>query len=129
MSANGPQPRPTTDPADTRDKASPAPPTPWMPPNAGTTPNAERYLLEADALRRRQLRSALLHGSCRTWRDNRRIWPGVVAGIVVVAVILASFAVAKAIAKKKKDDQELERQEQSVSAVWTARVPADRAGL
>ncbi|MDQ3484607.1 MAG: hypothetical protein M3445_04235 [Actinomycetota bacterium] len=128
MSTNGPQ-RPTTNLADSRDQAAPAPPRPWMPPNAGTTPNAERYLLEADALRRRQLRSALLHGSGRTWRDNRRIWPGVVAGIVVVAVILASFAVAKAIANKKKDDAELEQQEQSVSAVSKTRVPPDRAGL
>lgn len=73
-------------------------PVPWAPPNANKTPNAERYLLEADALRRRQLRSAILHGSSRTWRDNRRIWPGVVAGIVVVAVILAVLAVAKVIA-------------------------------
>ncbi|HET8684453.1 MAG TPA: hypothetical protein VFM54_21655, partial [Micromonosporaceae bacterium] len=40
-----------------------------------TTPNAERYLLEADSLRRRQLRSALLHGSTRVWRERRRIWP------------------------------------------------------
>lgn len=79
------------------------PATPWMPPNAGTTPNAERYLLEADALRRRQLHSALLHGSSRTWRDQRRIWPGVVAGIVVVAVILATFAVIKAFKKSEEN--------------------------
>lgn len=82
----------------------PTPPAPWMPPNAGKTPNAERYLLEADALRRRQLRSALLHGSSRTWRDNRRIWPGIVAGIVVVAVILAVFAVVKAIRSNPPDN-------------------------
>ncbi len=81
-------------------------PTPWMPPNAGTTPNAERYLLEADALRRRQLHSALLHGSSRTWRDQRRIWPGVVAGIVVVAVILATFAVIKAFKKSEENDRQ-----------------------
>lgn len=98
-----------------------------MPPNAGTTPNAEKYLLEADALRRRQLRSALLHGSSRTWRDNRRIWPGVVAGIVVVAVILAAFAVAKAIAKNGGDEQG--RQQQSSAAGWTGNVPLDRTGL
>src|SRR3954464_9978057 len=82
------------------------PPTPWMPPNAGNTPNAERYLLEADALRRRQLRSALLHGSSRTWREQRRIWPGVVAGIVVVAVILATFAVMKAFKKSEEIQQQ-----------------------
>jgi hypothetical protein len=91
------------------------PPTPWMPPNAGNTPNAERYLLEADALRRRQLRSALLHGSSRTWREQRRIWPGIVAGIVVVAVILATFAVIKAF-KKSEEIQ----QQQSPTTVPTA---------
>lgn len=85
-----------------------------MPPNASNTPNAERYLLEADALRRRQLRSALLHGSSRTWRDNRRIWPGVVAGIVVVAVILASFAVWKAIDKQRDQEKREEQQQGSV---------------
>ncbi len=70
---------------------------PWIPPNARKTPNAEKYLLEADALRRRQLVSALLHGSRRTWREQRRIWPGVVAGIVVVAVIIAVFGVLRAL--------------------------------
>jgi hypothetical protein len=75
----------------------PAAPQPWMPPGARTTPNAEKYLLEADALRRRQLVSALLHGSRRTWREQRRIWPSVVAGIVVVAVIVAVFGVLRAV--------------------------------
>ncbi|HEY7044574.1 MAG TPA: hypothetical protein VH419_12970 [Nocardioidaceae bacterium] len=87
-------------------------PTPWTPPNASSTPNAERYLLEADALRRRQLRSALLHGSSRTWRDQGRIWPGVIAGIVVVTVILASFAVMKAFEKS----EELQKEQESPTA-------------
>lgn len=82
------------------------PPSPWLPPNANTTPNAERYLLEADALRRRQLRSALLHGSSRTWREHRRIWPAVVSGLVVVAVILAAFAVRRAFAEAARESQQ-----------------------
>jgi hypothetical protein len=68
-----------------------------MPPRSSPTPNAEKYLLEADALRRRQLVSALLHGSRRTWREQRRIWPGVVAGLVVVAVIVAVLGVLQAV--------------------------------
>jgi hypothetical protein len=56
-------------------------------------PNAEKHLLEADELRRRQLRSALLHGSSRTWRDRRRIWPAVVAGLIVVAVVAAAIGI------------------------------------
>lgn len=70
---------------------------PWMPPHPSPTPNAEKHLLEADALRRRQLVSALLHGSRRTWREQRRIWPAVVAGIIVVAVIVAVFGVLQAV--------------------------------
>lgn len=77
---------------------------PWMPPNAATTPNAEKYLLEADALRRRQLVSALLHGSSRTWREHRRIWPSVVAGVVVVAVVVAVFGVLKAVRSSDSDN-------------------------
>lgn len=81
-----------------------------MPPNATQTPDAERYLLEADALRRRQLRSALLHGSSRTWREHRRIWPGVVAGLVVVAVILAAFAVVQAFRETEEAQRQQEEQ-------------------
>jgi hypothetical protein len=66
------------------------------------TPNAERYLLEADSLRRRQLRSALLHGSRRTWRDRRRVWPAVVAGLVLVAVIAAAIAVYGAFRQQQE---------------------------
>lgn len=62
-----------------------------------TVPHAERYVLEADALRRRQLRSALLHGSRRTWREHRRVWPAVVVGIVVIAVVLAAMAIQWAL--------------------------------
>lgn len=71
----------------------------------GSTPNPERYLLEADSLRRRQLRSALLHGSRRTWRDRRRIWPAVLAGLVVVAVIAAAIAVAGAFERQQAQRQ------------------------
>lgn len=74
-----------------------------MPPRTSPTPNAERYLLEADALRRRQLVSALLHGSRRTWREQRRIWPGLVAGVIVVAVIVAVFGVLRAIHSTSSD--------------------------
>lgn len=69
-----------------------------------TTPNAERYVLEADAMRRRQLRSALLHGSARNWRESRRIWPAVVAGLVVVAVILAGLSVMQALKVSLKNN-------------------------
>lgn len=70
-----------------------------------STPNAERYLLESDNLRRRQLRSSLLHGSSRIWRERVRIWPAVIGGIVVLALIIAAIAVYGAFQRQKKVDQ------------------------
>lgn len=93
-----------------KDQATPPPP-PSPPPtmSLGTTPNAEKYVLEADAMRRRQLRSALLHGSSRTWREHRRVWPAVAVGIIVTAVIIAGMAVQNALneqSKKQKEQQQ-----------------------
>jgi hypothetical protein len=79
------------------------PPRPYL-----GTPNAERYVIAADNLRRRQLKSALLHGSSRTWREQRRIWPGVIAGVVAVALIVAAIAVVGAF----RTERELQRQRQ-----------------
>ena len=73
---------------------------PPQPPSYANTANAERYVLEADAMRRRQLRSALLHGSTRTWREHSKVWPGVVVGLIVAALILAGTAVRDAIASQ-----------------------------
>jgi hypothetical protein len=77
-----------------------------------TTPNAERYLIESDILRQRQLRSALLHGSTRIWRERRRIWPSVLAGVVVVAVVVAAIGVYGAFRRQQRiaDEERLQRQ-------------------
>lgn len=77
----------------------------------GNTPNAERYVLEADAMRRRQLRSALLHGSSRTWREHRRVWPAVSVGIVVAAVIVAGLAVQDALRQEEQKQNEQKQQQ------------------
>lgn len=74
------------------------------------TPNAERYVLEADAMRRRQLRSALLHGSRRTWREHRRIWPALVVGLIVVAVVVAGLAVTEAFRKTEENEKKEQRE-------------------
>jgi hypothetical protein len=84
------------------------------------TPNAERYVLEADAMRRRQLRSALLHGSRRTWRDHPRTWPAVVVGIIVVAVIIAGLAVTEAFKKTSENEKKQEQQRQNPAATAPA---------
>jgi hypothetical protein len=75
-----------------------------------TTPNAERHLLAAESLRRRQLGAALLHGSRLTWRERRRLWPAVLAGLGVAAVIIAVIAVSGAFQRQKRIDEEQERQ-------------------
>ncbi|MET0766797.1 MAG: hypothetical protein ABWY50_04060 [Aeromicrobium sp.] len=86
------------------------------------TPNAERYVLEADAMRRRQLRSALLHGSRRTWREHARAWPAVVVGLIVVAVIVAALAVTQAFQKTEENEKKQEQQSKAESSapLWTA---------
>lgn len=60
-------------------------------------------------MRRRQLRSALLHGSARTWREHRRTWPAVVVGIVVIAVALAAMAVVDAYQRQQEINEQREQ--------------------
>ncbi|WUH98884.1 hypothetical protein OHR68_36135 [Spirillospora sp. NBC_00431] len=79
-----------------------------MPAAFHTTPTAERYLLQADALRRRQLNGALLYGSGRSWRRRQRIWPAVLAGLVLVALVIGGIRVAEAF----ENQRELNRQQE-----------------
>ena len=90
------------------------------------TPNAERYVLEADAMRRRQLRSALLHGSRRTWREHRRIWPAVVVGLIVVAVVIAALAVTQAF-RKTEENERKEKQKQERPTASAPATPGPKA--
>lgn len=90
----------------------------------GGTPNAEKYVLEADAMRRRQLRSALLHGSRRTWREHRRVWPAIVIGVIATAVVVAAIAVIGAY-NAYKEQQEQEEEEQSSSWILPASARSD----
>lgn len=99
--------------ADHSAQRRPAPGTGAPPRPYPGTPNAERYVIAADNLRRRQLKSALLHGSSRTWREHRRIWPGVIAGAVVVAVIVAAIAVAGAFRNEREIQEQQQREQQA----------------
>ena len=81
------------------------------------TPNAERHLLESDDLRRRQLRSALVHGSTRVWRERTRVWPAVIAGVVMAAVIVAALAVYGAFQRQQRITEEEQRRRQPVPVV------------
>lgn len=90
------------------------------------TPNAERYVLEADAMRRRQLRSALLHGSRRTWREHTRTWPAVVVGIIVVAVVIAGLAVTQAF-KKTQENEKKDQEKQNRPTASAPRTPGPSA--
>jgi hypothetical protein len=90
----------STTPPEPPPRASDPPPAPEF-----DIPNAEKYMLEADVMRRRQLRSALLHGSTRTWREHRKVWPGVVAGLVAVGLIIAIIAVKSAYDKDQENQQ------------------------
>lgn len=70
------------------------------------TPNAEQYVLQADALRRRQLRAAILYGSSRYWRRRQAVWPAVIGGIVLIALICGGIAVHAAFQKQQQINQE-----------------------
>ncbi len=76
--------------------------------------DSERVVLDAAALRRRQLCVAFLHGSARSWRVSRRIWPAALAGLLLVALAVAALAVAGAFARQ----QEIDGQHQSLSTTW-----------
>lgn len=93
-------------------KTPPASGTQGMADSLGIDP--ERLLLDAAALRRRQLGAAFLHGSARSWRVRRRIWPAAVAGLLIVAIAIAALAVAAAFAAQ----QELDTERQSRSIGW-----------
>ena len=84
-----------------------------LPEQFRATPNAEKYILEADALRRRQLGSALIHGSDRTWRERRRIWPAATGGVVAVVIIVMVVAAVGAFHRQQQITAEKERQQQA----------------
>jgi hypothetical protein len=95
----------STTPPEPPTRSSEPPPAPEF-----DIPNAEKYMLEADVMRRRQLRSALLHGSTRTWREHRKVWPGVVAGLVAVGLVIAIIAVKSAYDKDQENAEAEELQ-------------------
>lgn len=105
-------------PDDTRQRPAPVPPG-----ALARTPGAEKYVLEADSLRRRQLRSALLHGTRRTWREHRSTWPAVIAGVIAVAVIVAAMAVTSAY-QRQQDLQRQQDREREQATTPTATVPS-----
>jgi hypothetical protein len=92
-----------------------------VPPAFVSSPNAERHLLEADALRRRQLGSAFLHGSGRTWRDRRAVWPFAALGVAVVALVIVAFAVTGAFKSQQceTNKQALKQASPSATAIPT----------
>lgn len=88
---------------------SPAPaadPDPHLPEAFHYTPNEEKYVLQADALRHRQLRSALLYGSSRYWRRRQQVWPAVIGGLILVALICGVIALIGAFGKQQEVNEE-----------------------
>ncbi|GAA4917344.1 hypothetical protein LX16_3916 [Stackebrandtia albiflava] len=82
------------------------------------TADTERHILQAAALRRRQLRSALLYGASRSWRQRLSLWPAALIGLVVVALIVAAIAVTSAFQqeqeRKEREEREREMQQSSL---------------
>ncbi|MDQ3733493.1 MAG: hypothetical protein M3400_05745 [Actinomycetota bacterium] len=80
----------------------------------------ERVVLDAAALRRRQLCVAFLHGSARSWRVRRRIWPAAVAGLLIVAIAAAALAVAAAFTRQQELDSSRENQSTGLAGLGIA---------
>jgi 4'-phosphopantetheinyl transferase EntD len=80
------------------------------------TGQSERYVLQAAALRRRQLRAAVLYGSARSWRQRQPLWPAALIGVIAVALVVAAFAVANAFEKQKQREAEEEAERNAASA-------------
>jgi hypothetical protein len=83
------------------------------------TGQSERYVLQAAALRRRQLRAAVLYGSARSWRQRQPLWPAALIGVIAVALIVAGIAVKGAFEKQQQREAEEEAERNaSVSAPY-----------
>jgi hypothetical protein len=80
--------------------------------------NAERHLMEADTLRRRQLSAAMLHGTGQGWRQRRRAWVAVLVGLAAVALVISVIAVINAFNRQARIN--LEQQPGRPSAGPTA---------
>lgn len=104
MTAPAPEP-----PDQAGDADAGRPPTPMR--RVGDT---DRQVLQAASLRRRQLRSALLYGSARTWRQQLNLWPAALVGAIAVAVIVAAVAVLSAF-QQEQERRELEEQQRQAA--------------
>lgn len=88
---------------------SPSPPTDpdtQLPEAFHYTPDEEKYVLQADALRHRQLRSALLYGSSRYWRRRQRVWPAVIGGLIITALVCGVIALMGAFERQQEVNEE-----------------------
>ncbi|MBR8743573.1 hypothetical protein [Nocardiopsis sp. MG754419] len=84
----------------------PADPDPQLPEAFHYTPDEEKYVLQADALRHRQLRSALLYGSSRYWRRRQRVWPAVIGGLILTALVCGVIALIGAFDRQQEVNEQ-----------------------
>lgn len=91
------------------------------------TPNVEQYILALDTLRRRQLQAALLHGGQRSWRRRHRLWPAVVVGVVLIALVVAGITVAGAFQRQRVIDQQQQQRYAGSSTAMSTSAPASVA--
>ncbi|THV40141.1 hypothetical protein [Glycomyces buryatensis] len=99
-----------TVPADTEPGRTAEPGSDIAPLVMRRTGQSERYVLQAAALRRRQLRAAILYGSSRSWRQRQSLWPAALIGVIAVALIVAAIAVTGAFEKQQQQDREAENE-------------------
>ncbi|GHC81954.1 hypothetical protein GCM10007079_22480 [Nocardiopsis terrae] len=116
---------PTRTPGAAPEEPVPPPPT-QLPQAFQATPDTERYVLQADALRRRQLRAALLYGSSRYWRARQRVWPSVVVGLIIAAVLAAAVVVFGAFQAQRDLNEERGQGQDQTQNPLTPVTPQER---
>lgn len=84
----------------------PPDPDPQLPEAFHYTPDEEKYVLQADALRHRQLRSAMLYGSSRYWRRRQRVWPAVIGGLIITALVCGVIALIGAFERQQEVNEQ-----------------------
>ncbi|MGW9637131.1 hypothetical protein [Nocardiopsis alba] len=117
-------------PSKTQTPSPPTDPDPQLPEAFHYTPDEEKYVLEADALRHRQLRSALLYGSSRYWRRRQRVWPAVIGGLILTALVCGVIALIGAFDRQQEVNEQRGfgqfRQQSAPISVFEAPLLPDR---
>lgn len=82
----------------------------------------DKLLLESEALHKRMLLAAAVHGSARSWRDRHRSWPAILLGLAAIVLIVAAIAVTHAF-RTQSDINDEQRKELGITLIAPVSAP------